>query len=133
MDAPSAYPVGSITRLSVPEAPRGARGFGPGPVYLVHAPHGFYGLDLTDGGELVPGSPGNCPDLRFDPATSQFTCPANGASWDRAGRLLTTSMAKGGSGDNLAVLVAVTSWDGHVMLYPGISRNSEWAASLWSR
>jgi hypothetical protein len=104
----SRYPVGTFVRIRV----------GSQPLYLVHAPGGFYAIDWR-WQTLSGGYKSHC-DLRLDRRAAQFYCANLTARWDRIGRVVVR--AHGASrGDPLNMALAKTAWDGHVLINPGIS------------
>jgi hypothetical protein len=104
----SHYPVGTFVRLRVEGQP----------LYLVHAPGGFYAIGWR-WQTLSGGYKSRC-DLRLDREAKQFYCTNLTARWDRIGRVLVRPHGAPRS-DPLNMNVAKLAWDGHVLLNPGAS------------
>ncbi len=102
----SRYPVGTFLRLRVAGQP----------LYLVHAPGGFYAIDWR-WETLARGYKSRC-DLQLDRRAMQFYCTNLTARWDRIGRVLVRP-PRAPRGDPLKMAVAKVAWDGHVLLNPG--------------
>lgn len=114
------YPIRSFTRVRVEGQP----------FYLVHAPGGFYAVGWR-WQSLTGGYKSHC-DLRLDRVHKQFFCTNMAARWDRIGRVL--AKPPGATrGDPLNITVAKLSWDGHVLLFPGVARfaGASYAHQLW--
>lgn len=93
------YPLGSATRMVV----------GGRPLYLVHAPAGWYALGWRP--FIASDSTGNgkC-RMNVRRAPLRFVCPRYRAAWDRIGRPLR------GSEDALGLIPAKRGQDGHILL-----------------
>ena len=106
MDTAEAYPVGSGTLVA--GTPSGVQ-----PLMLIHAPGGFYSLEIDR--QLC-----SHPTLSvWDPKTRQVICKRDGFAWDRDGK----PVASGGpvAGGPLPIHPAIVAWDGHVMVAPGVT------------
>jgi len=113
LDRARSYPVGSFTRVQA----QGQR------LYLVHAPGGFYAVGCC--WSMTPPRP-QC-DVRLDRSLEQFFCANLEVRWDRMGR------PKRRGDEPLSIATTKSSWDGHVLLYPGSTRtaNRRLAATYW--
>ena len=115
MDAAEAYPVGSGTLVA--DTPSGVQ-----PFMLIHAPGGFYALEIDR--QL-------CSDpalSAWDPSARQVTCKRDGFVWDRNG----TPLPGGGpiASGPLPVHPAIVAWNGDVMVAPGVTYG-ELPPSYW--
>jgi hypothetical protein len=116
------YPVGSFTPVRV-------EGF---PFYLVRAPGGWYAVGWKWGIFRAGGYRHRC-RLQLDRATKQFFCTNMRARWDRVGRVLVKPRSAR-EGDPLDLNVVALSWDRHVLVDPGASRNNSdtsYVHQLW--
>jgi hypothetical protein len=114
------YPVRSVflipaSRLPVPPGFKRSE-----PIYLVHAPGGFYAIDQhpTFQDRL------SC-DVQFHPETFRFSCPQLGLVWDRLGRLLTP----GADREDINAHPATITANGQVLYSPffgGVGRQNLW-------
>ncbi|MGH2679598.1 MAG: hypothetical protein ACRDG8_03815 [Actinomycetota bacterium] len=129
LDNASSYAVGSATRYDRAELPLDTGRFadykGPFSFYLVHAPNGFYAIS-TD----FLGNRQRC-DLQLDRPSMTFSCPGTGWGWDRAGRAFSRGKPWPDGVDDLLVLPAPTSWDGHIMIDP-FGNSPDSALGAWS-
>ena len=100
------------------------------PVYLVHAPGGFYAIDWHSQ-TLSGGYKSRC-DLWLDRQAKQFYCTNLTARWDRIGRVLVRPL-NASRGDPLNMAVAKVAWDGHILLNPGATHfaSADDAQRLW--
>jgi hypothetical protein len=114
------YPAGSFTRVQVQGQP----------FYLVHAPGGFYAVGWK-WQSLSGGYKSRC-TLQLDSIRKQFFCTNMAARWDRVGRVLVKPPGAT-RGDPLNITVAKLSWDGHVLLFPGVASfaDAQYAHELW--
>jgi hypothetical protein len=116
LDDASSYAIGSATRYDRADLPLDGGRFadysGPFSFYLMHGPNGFYAIS-TD----FLGNGRRC-DLQLDIPSMTFSCPGTAWTWDRAGRALSRGEPWPDGVDDLLVLPAPTSWDGHIMIDP---------------
>jgi hypothetical protein len=104
----SRYRIPSVTQ--VPKLPRSDRVWRR-PFHLVRSPGGFYALAHV--ANLQGGFPA-C-KVRFDSSRFEFTC-ANGARWDRTGRVLAAPRGRSYKSTPFAILSTRTTHDGKVMV-----------------
>jgi hypothetical protein len=126
-----AYRVGSVAQFEGRDLPVGGghrRTF-----HLVRAPRRFYAL--AGACNLVNGYAG-CPgcDVRFDRTAREFSC-ANGARWDRLGRVLLNPDPQRFRNDPLLVLPTKVGQDGHVLVSTNAYRlpKDDFVDDPWSR
>jgi hypothetical protein len=102
------------------------------PLYLVHAPGGFYAIDWRSQ-TLTGGYKSGC-DLGLDRQNKEFYCTNLTARWDRIGRVLVRPK-RASRGDPLNMTVAKAAWDGHILIKPGDSHfaTADDAHRLWPR
>lgn len=128
------YPVGTATRVEVPQRGCGATAIvcpptgNRTPLYLVHAPgrpaRGFVpcqapGVCVAPGAFYTVGEHARCP-LRFDTTDDQFYCPGSNRRWDRVGRRISRTPSPPpqwpGAEHSLNLGFAKVAWDGHVLV-----------------
>ena len=108
LERPSAYPLGSVTRVELQGSP----------FYVVHAPGGFYAIGWT-AATLSGGYKSGC-DVIYRPASQTFAYPRLGATWDRIGRVLERP-AGATVDDPLNMTIGKVSQDGHLLVPPGMA------------
>jgi hypothetical protein len=106
------YPVGSVTAVPPASLPKGLGQ--PVGVYLIHAPRGFYAIDMS-----YVGSASISCSVAFDPRSRQFFCPGKSWRWNIAGRPVGVPPPVANPNDeDLGWREVTVAQDGHVLYDP---------------